>query len=58
MSMLELVDRVIVLDQGRVVADGPKAEVLAALQAPAEGATPANLRETPTVRRGLRGHAD
>lgn len=58
MSMLELVDRVIVLDQGRVVADGPKAEVLAALQAPADGAAPANLRETPTVRRGLRGHAD
>ncbi|WP_268895930.1 hypothetical protein [Vreelandella azerica] len=27
-SLLELVDRVIVLDQGKVVADGPKAEVM------------------------------
>jgi ATP-binding cassette subfamily C protein LapB len=31
-SMLELVDRLIVIDAGRVVADGPKAEVLAAMQ--------------------------
>lgn len=30
-SMLELVDRLIVVDQGRVVADGPKAQVLQAL---------------------------
>jgi ATP-binding cassette, subfamily C, bacterial LapB len=30
-SMLELVDRLIVIDQGRVVADGPKAQVLQAL---------------------------
>ena len=41
-SMLELVDRLIVLDQGRVVADGPKARVIEALQrnalAPAGGA--------------------
>jgi ATP-binding cassette subfamily C protein LapB len=29
--MLELVDRLIVIDQGRVVADGPKAQVLQAL---------------------------
>ncbi|MFD0390268.1 ATP-binding cassette domain-containing protein [Tistrella bauzanensis] len=41
MSMLELVDRVIVLDHGRVVADGPKAEVLSALQGPVADA-PAN----------------
>jgi len=31
-SLLELVDRVIVIDQGRIVGDGPKAEVLASLQ--------------------------
>lgn len=31
-SMLDLVDRLIVLDQGRVVADGPKASVIEALQ--------------------------
>ena len=30
-SMLELVDRLIVIEQGRVVADGPKAQVLQAL---------------------------
>lgn len=31
-SMLELVDRLIVLDRGRVVADGPKAAVIEAMQ--------------------------
>lgn len=31
-SMLELVDRLIVVDQGSVVADGPKEQVLAAMQ--------------------------
>jgi ATP-binding cassette subfamily C protein LapB len=31
-SMLELVDRVIVLDRGRLVADGPRQQVLEALQ--------------------------
>lgn len=31
-SLLGVVDRVIVFDQGRIVADGPRAEVLAALQ--------------------------
>jgi ATP-binding cassette subfamily C protein LapB len=31
-SMLELVDRLIVVDQGRVIADGPKAQVIQALQ--------------------------
>ena len=31
-ALLELVDRVIVVDQGRVVADGPKAQVMTALQ--------------------------
>ncbi|AEY02308.1 toxin secretion ATP-binding protein [Oceanimonas sp. GK1] len=32
-SMLDVVDRVIVLEQGRVMADGPKEQVLAQLQA-------------------------
>jgi len=31
-SLLELVDRIIVLDQGRVVADGPKDQVVQALR--------------------------
>jgi ATP-binding cassette, subfamily C, bacterial LapB len=30
-AMLSLVDRLIVLDQGRIIADGPRDEVLAAL---------------------------
>jgi ATP-binding cassette subfamily C protein LapB len=33
MSMLELVDRIIVVDQGRIIADGPKAKVIASLKA-------------------------
>jgi ATP-binding cassette subfamily C protein LapB len=31
-ALLDLVDRLIVLDQGRIVADGPKAQVIEALQ--------------------------
>ena len=31
-SMLELVDRLIVVEQGRIVADGPKQQVIRALQ--------------------------
>ena len=31
-SLLDLVDRLIVLDQGQIVADGPKAQVVKALQ--------------------------
>jgi ATP-binding cassette subfamily C protein LapB len=31
-SLLQLVDRVIVMDAGKVVADGPKADVLKALK--------------------------
>nr|WP_309402670.1 type I secretion system permease/ATPase [Aminobacter niigataensis]WMD00573.1 type I secretion system permease/ATPase [Aminobacter niigataensis] len=34
-SMLEIVDRLIVVEQGRVVADGPKEKVIQALQKPA-----------------------
>ena len=31
-SMLDLVDRLIVMDQGRIVADGPKEQVFSALR--------------------------
>lgn len=31
-ALLSLVDRLIVIDQGRIVADGPKAQVMQALQ--------------------------
>jgi ATP-binding cassette subfamily C protein LapB len=31
-SMLDMVDRLIVIDQGRIVADGPKQKVIEALQ--------------------------
>jgi ATP-binding cassette subfamily C protein LapB len=31
-SLLELVDRLIVIDSGKIVADGPKAQVVEALQ--------------------------
>ena len=31
-SMLELVDRLIVIDKGRIVADGPKKAVIEAMQ--------------------------
>jgi ATP-binding cassette subfamily C protein LapB len=34
-SMLEIVDRLIVVEQGRIVADGPKEKVIQALQKPA-----------------------
>ena len=47
-SMLELVDRLIVIDQGRVVADGPKAQVLAALANPQQ-APREPLRSAPEV---------
>ena len=30
-AMLEIVDRLIVIDQGRIIADGPRDEVIAAL---------------------------
>ena len=33
-SMLEIVDRLIVVEQGRIVADGPKEKVIQALQKP------------------------
>jgi ATP-binding cassette subfamily C protein LapB len=37
-SLLQLVDRIIVIDDGKVVTDGPKDAVLAALRAPAASA--------------------
>ena len=33
LGMLELVDRILVIDRGRLVADGPKAQILEALRA-------------------------
>jgi ATP-binding cassette, subfamily C, bacterial LapB len=32
MTLLDIVDRIIVVDQGRIIADGPKAKVLQALR--------------------------
>lgn len=57
-SMLEVVDRIIVLDSGRVIADGPKQTVLKALnegrvQAPTEPTPPAAGQQE--VRHGQRG---
>jgi ATP-binding cassette subfamily C protein LapB len=56
-AVLELVDRVLVIDAGRLVMDGPKAQVLAALsgQRPAAapqaaGGAPSNLHLHPTAR--------
>jgi ATP-binding cassette subfamily C protein LapB len=40
MAMLPLVDRLVVLDQGRVVLDGPRADVLRKLQGGPTQATP------------------
>ncbi|WP_368743583.1 Ig-like domain-containing protein [Enterobacter asburiae] len=41
-SLLALVDRMIIIDDGKIVADGPKQQVLAALNgAPANDSTPA-----------------
>ena len=52
-SLLNLVDRVIVMDNGRVVADGPKANVLTALGANANGEArapaPANANAAATA---------
>ncbi|GHB25906.1 type I secretion system permease/ATPase [Salinicola rhizosphaerae] len=57
-SMLEVVDRIIVLDSGRVIADGPKQTVLKALNegrvaAPPEPTPPAASQQE--VRHGQRG---
>jgi len=47
-AVLELVERVIVVDQGRVVLDGPKAQVLAALSgAPAQAQAQARPQAQP-----------
>jgi ATP-binding cassette subfamily C protein LapB len=39
-AMLDVVDRVVVVDGGRILADGPKAQVLAALAGQAAKAPP------------------
>jgi ATP-binding cassette subfamily C protein LapB len=38
--MLELVDRLIVVDKGRIIADGPKNTVIEAMQRKPAGAQP------------------
>lgn len=37
-SLLNVVDRIVIVDDGRIVADGPKNEIIAALSAPADQA--------------------
>jgi ATP-binding cassette subfamily C protein LapB len=54
-AVLELVNRVIVIDAGRVALDGPKDQVLAALSgarpaAPPQAAAPSNLHMHPSAR--------
>ena len=44
-SLLSLVDRVVVVDDGKIVADGPKEDVLASLSAPKKPAAPAARNE-------------
>ena len=43
-AVLELVERIVVVDGGRVVMDGPKAQVLAALSGARPAAPPANAQ--------------
>lgn len=56
-SLLRLVDRVIVMDQGRVLIDGPRNEVLAKLTSTAPTGAGTNLarNSTPDHRQGLVG---
>ncbi len=42
-NLLRLMDRVIVMDQGSVILDGPRSEVLARLTMPATSVTPASV---------------
>ena len=57
-AVLELVSRVIVVDGGRVVMDGPKAAVLAALSGakPAQPAQPAQANGKPAAPSNLHMH--
>ncbi|MBL8307773.1 MAG: hypothetical protein JNM33_13830 [Rubrivivax sp.] len=59
-AVLELVQRVVVVDGGKLVMDGPKEQVLAALsgQRPAAGpaAAPGNVRMHPSAQ-PVRGEA-
>jgi ATP-binding cassette subfamily C protein LapB len=59
-SMLELVDRIIVMEAGRVIADGPKREVLERLSKGRQIAAPAPppaapVAPTPVARRTAKG---
>jgi ATP-binding cassette subfamily C protein LapB len=52
-SLLRMVERIVVLDQGRVALDGPRAEVLARLAAPVPTAPkPTQVRDAPLAREG------
>lgn len=42
-TMLDLVDRLLVIDDGKLIMDGPKAKVLAALQGPPKPVAPAQI---------------
>jgi ATP-binding cassette subfamily C protein LapB len=48
-AVLELVTRVVVIDGGRVVMDGPKAQVLAALQGKPAPSQPGNVHLHPAA---------
>ncbi|MEM8837493.1 MAG: type I secretion system permease/ATPase [Pseudomonadota bacterium] len=48
-SLLELVDRLIVLDRGRVVADGPKGQVLEALNTQLRARREKTAKQTPAA---------
>jgi len=59
-AVLELAERVVVIDAGRVAMDGPKAQVLAALSGvrpaqPPQAGVPGNLHMHPTARPMERG---
>ena len=53
-SLLRLVDRVIVMDQGRVVLDGARADVLARLTTPAQVTKPSEPAPTMNLMEGMR----
>jgi ATP-binding cassette subfamily C protein LapB len=57
-AVLELVTRIVVVDAGRVVMDGPKAQVLAALSGakPAAQAAPPSANGQPAVAPNVHRH--
>jgi ATP-binding cassette subfamily C protein LapB len=55
-ALLDLVDRIVVMDGGRVAMDGPKAQVLAALSGTRPAAAPAGSAEQPAPAPGGAPH--